>query len=105
LDAISEDQLSDDTVKTLYDGVAATEKIMLSNFEKQGITKIEPTEGKFDPNFHEVMFEGDVPGKQAGEIIQLLEAGYVLHDRLLRPARVGVAKGGDASDHKVDTQA
>lgn len=106
LDAISDEQLSDETVKTLYDGVAATEKIMLSNFEKQGIQKIEPTEGKFDPNFHEVMFEGDVPGKQTGEIIQLLEAGYVLHDRLLRPARVGVAKGGgDMEEHTIDTQA
>ncbi len=105
LDAISEDQLTDETVKLLHEGVAATERVMLSNFEKHGIRKIEPTEGKFNPNFHEVMFEGDVPGKQAGEIIQLLEAGYVLHDRLLRPARVGVAKGGDTTDHKIDTQA
>ncbi len=104
LDAISEDQLADETVKTLYDGVAATERVMLSNFEKQGIKKIEPTEGKFDPNFHEVMFEAETPGKQAGEIIQLLEAGYVLNDRLLRPARVGVAKAG-TTEHKVDTQA
>ncbi len=104
LDAISEDQLADETVKTLYDGVAATERVMLSNLEKQGIKKIEPTTGKFDPNFHEVMFEAETPGKQAGEIIQLLEAGYVLNDRLLRPARVGVAKAG-AGEHKVDTQA
>lgn len=104
LDAITDEQLADATVKTLHEGVEATEKIMLSTFEKQGIQKIEPTEGKFDPNFHEVMFEAEVPGKQAGEIIQLLEAGYVLHDRLLRPARVGVAKAG-ATDHKVDTQA
>jgi molecular chaperone GrpE len=104
LDAISEDQLADETVKKLYDGVAATERMMLSNFEKQGIKKIEPTDGKFDPNFHEVMFEAETPGKQAGEIIQLLEAGYVLNDRLLRPARVGVAKSG-TTEHKVDTQA
>jgi molecular chaperone GrpE len=105
LDAISEDQLQDDTVKLLHEGVAATERVMLSNFEKHGITKIEPTSGKFDPNFHEVMFEGPAAGKEAGEIIQLLEAGYVLHDRLLRPARVGVAKSGDATEHSVDTQA
>lgn len=104
LDAISEDQLADETVKTLYDGVAATERVMLSNLEKQGIKKIEPTTGKFDPNFHEVMFEAETPGKQAGEIIQLLEAGYVLNDRLLRPARVGVAKAG-TTEHKIDTQA
>lgn len=105
LDAISEEQRADDTVKTLYDGVAATEKIMLSAFEKHGIKKIEPTEGKFDPNFHEVMFEAEVPGKAQGEIIQLLEAGYIIHDRLLRPARVGVAKSpGNGSDYKIDEE-
>jgi len=105
LEAISEDQLQDDNVKLLHEGVAATERVMLSNFEKHGIQKIQPTEGKFDPNFHEVMFEGPADGKQAGEIIQLLEPGYVLHDRLLRPARVGVAKNSDTPEHKIDTQA
>ena len=105
LDAVTEEQKEDAAIKTIYDGVEATEKIMLSTFEKHGIQKIAPTEGKFDPNYHEVMFEGPAAGKQAGEIIQLLEPGYMLHDRLLRPARVGVAKGGDDSEHKVDTQA
>lgn len=107
LEAITDEQKQDDTVKTLYEGVAATEKIMLSTFEKHGIKKIEPREGKFDPNFHEVMFEADVPGKPHGEIIQLLEAGYVIHDRLLRPARVGVAKGetGGKNDYHIDEEA
>jgi molecular chaperone GrpE len=105
LDAIPQDKLEDETVKLLHEGVAATERVMLSNFEKHGIQKIEPTSGKFDPNFHEVMFESPAAGKLAGEIIQLLEAGYVLHDRLLRPARVGVAKGTDETAHKIDTQA
>ena len=107
LDAIPEDQRQDDTTKTLYDGVAATEKIMLSSFEKHGIHKLEPREGKFDPNFHEVMFEAEVPGKNAGEIIQLLDAGYTIHDRLLRPARVGVAKAsnGGGTDYTIDTEA
>jgi len=104
LDAITEEQRKDEVVGLLYEGIAATERVMLSNFEKHGIQKIEPTEGKFDPNFHEVMFEAPTPGKQNGEIIQLLEAGYVLHDRLLRPARVGVAKN-NGDEHKVDTQA
>lgn len=107
LDVITDEQKQDPAIKTIYEGVAATEKIMLSTFEKQGIRKIEPTDGKFDPNFHEVMFEADVPGKPHGEIIQLLEAGYVLHDRLLRPARVGVAKGADnsGSDYHIDEEA
>ena len=106
LDAISDEQKQNAVIQTIYSGVEATEKIMLSTFEKHGIKKLEPTEGKFDPNYHEVMFEADVPGKEGGEIIQLLEAGYILHDRLLRPARVGVAKGHNGSpEHKVDTQA
>ena len=103
IDAIPEDQR--ESMKILLEGVEATERMMLSSFEKQGITKIEPTDGKFDPNFHEVMFETEIPGKQNGEIIQLLEPGYVIHGRLLRPARVGVAKAsGNANDHKVDQE-
>jgi len=105
LDAISDDQLIDANVKTLHEGVAATERVMLSNLEKHGVKKIEPTSGKFDPNFHEVMFEGPAAGVEPGEIIQLLEAGYILHDRLLRPARVGVAKSSEATEHSVDTEA
>jgi molecular chaperone GrpE len=103
IDAIPEDQREEN--KLLLEGVEATERMMLSSFEKQGIQKIAPTEGKFDPNFHEVMFEAEVPGKQNGEIFQLLEAGYVLNSRLLRPARVGVAKSsGNPDEHKVDTE-
>jgi len=106
LDAVPEDQRQDEAIALIYNGVEATEKIMLSNFEKHGIEKIAPSKGKFDPNFHEVMFEGEVPGKEAGEIIQLLEAGYVLNGRLLRPARVGVAKAsGGATEHNIDTSA
>lgn len=94
-----------ESMKILLDGVEATERMMLASFEKQGIKKTSPEGGKFDPNFHEVMFEAVVAGKQAGEIIQLLESGYVIHDRLLRPARVGVAKAsGNPDDHKVDQE-
>jgi len=103
LNAINEEQLENEVVRLLHEGISATERVMLSNFEKHGITKLEPTEGKFDPNFHEVMFEAETPGKDAGEIIQLLEAGYMLHDRLLRPARIGVAKAG-TNEHKIDTE-
>ncbi len=85
-----------DVIENLMQGVEATERVMLSTFEKNGIRKISPTSGTFDPNHHEVMFEADVPGKKQGEIIQLVEPGYMLHERLLRPARVGVAKGDPA---------
>ncbi len=106
LHAITEEQMENETVKLLYNGVAATEKIMLSTLEKHGIQKIEPTKGKFDPNFHEVMFETEIPGKDNGEIIQLLEAGYTIHDRLLRPARVGVAKAANkgGTDYSIDEE-
>ena len=61
----------------------------------------------FNPHFHEVMFEAAVPGKAGGIIIQVIEPGYVINDRLLRPARVGVAKAtpADGNLHVVDTQA
>ena len=84
---------ADPRVVSLLDGIEATERKMLGMFGRHGIKKLEPVDEVFDPHFHEVMFEAPVPGKAAGIIIQLIEPGYTLHDRLLRPARVGVAKG------------
>lgn len=93
LAAIPEDQKeSSELVKNIVLGIEATDKALLKVFETHGVTKIAPTEGKFDPNFHEAMFESEIPGKAPGEIIQLIDPGYVLNDRLLRPARVGVSK-------------
>ena len=86
---------NDALLKNLLIGVEATEREMLRAFEKHGIQKIEPLNVLFDPHQHEVMFEAPMPGKPAGTIIQLIEAGYVLNDRLLRPARVGVSRAAD----------
>ncbi|MFN3701199.1 MAG: nucleotide exchange factor GrpE, partial [Alphaproteobacteria bacterium] len=69
-----------------------TERELLRSFERHGLKKIEPLDQIFDPNFHEVMFEAPFPDKAAGTVIQVMEAGYTLHERLIRPARVGVAK-------------
>lgn len=93
--------------KTLIEGLEATERVLLKTLEKHGIRKIEPLGEPFDPNFHEVMFEAPVPGKPAGVVIQLVDPGFVLHDRLLRPARVGIAKGdpGGSATHRVDETA
>lgn len=105
IDAVPAEQASShQLLKTLLDGIGATERVMLSMLEKHGVKKITPSSGPFDPNFHEVIFEAEAPGKNAGEIIQLIEPGYVIHDRLLRPARVGVAKGGANSGkaHNLD---
>ncbi|MGB0720351.1 MAG: nucleotide exchange factor GrpE [Bdellovibrionales bacterium] len=108
LDAVPEEQR--EQISALIGGIEATERELLRSFEKNGITKIEPAETLFDPNIHEVMFEAPGTGKPVGTIIQVVENGYMLHDRLLRPARVGVAKdeGNDGNDHPgghVDTEA
>ena len=87
----------DEFLAKLVNGVGATERTMLSVLEKNGVKKIDPIGEKFDPNFHEVLFEMDAPNQPAGTVVQVLEAGYTIGDRLLRPARVAVAKGGPDS--------
>ena len=74
------------------EGVALTEKDLLSALERHGIKKIEPMGEKFDPQFHEAMFEIPTPDADNGTVMQVIETGYVIHDRLLRPAKVGIAK-------------
>jgi len=71
-----------------------TEREMLSTFGRFGIKPIEAMGEKFDHNLHEAMFELDDASKPAGTVVQVVEQGYVLNDRLLRPAKVAVAKGG-----------
>jgi molecular chaperone GrpE len=108
IEAIPDDMKNagDDRIRNLLAGLAAMEQQMLRTFEKHGIKKIIPLNENFDPNFHEVMFEAPGTGKPAGMVIQIVEPGYTLNGRLLRPARVGVAKGdGAASGRQVDTEA
>jgi molecular chaperone GrpE len=76
----------------LLEGVELTMRELLNVFKKHGIEVIAPEVGdKFDPKHHEAMFEAPVPGTVAGEIIQVAAEGFMLHDRLLRPAQVGVS--------------
>lgn len=97
LTSIDPAALQDERAKALIEGVAATERALLAAFERHGIKRIEPEIGeRFDPNLHEAMFEVPNTGKQGGSIVQVVQAGYRMHDRLLRPAMVGVAKA-DAS--------
>ena len=116
LEAVPDDLKEDVRLKNLTDGIEATERELLRAFDKNGIEKITPEKGQnFDPNFHEVMFEAPVPGTPAGAIIEVIEVGYVLNGRILRPARVGVAKddgSGNAAPSgngdpggQIDTQA
>jgi molecular chaperone GrpE len=93
LNAIPEGQRKDnEQLNTIYEGVEATERELLRVFEKNNIVKIEPLGQKFDPNLHEVIFEIPSADKEAGTVLQVVEPGYMIHERLLRPARVGVAK-------------
>lgn len=93
IDSAPEAQAQDDFTRTLLAGVAATERELLAAFERHGIRRIEPQPGeKFDHNLHQAMFEVPNTGRVAGTIVQILQPGYQMHDRLLRPALVGVAK-------------
>lgn len=105
LAAIPAEQHDDERIASVITGLEAMDANLLKTFEKHGIRKIEPLDEPFNPNFHEVMFEAPTPGKPAGIVIQVVEAGYVLNDRLLRAAKVGVSKGGLGSDHQVDQKA
>lgn len=82
----------------LVEGVEMTERAMLGALERHGVKKLEPAGQKFDPNFHQAMFEvpnADIPNNT---VIQVVQDGYVIGDRVLRPAMVGVSKGGPKAD-------
>src|SRR5215475_7783734 len=81
-------------VKSLIDGVELTERELLKVLEKHGVRRFEPKGEKFDPNVHQAMFEVPDPAAPAGTVVQVIQPGYMIGDRMLRPALVGVAKGG-----------
>lgn len=76
----------------LIEGIELTMRELLNVFSRHGITRISPEIGdRFDPQQHEAMFEAPLPGTKAGDIIQVSTEGFMLHDRILRPAQVGVS--------------
>jgi molecular chaperone GrpE len=85
---------ADAAVKALLDGVELTERELLKVLEKHGVTKLEPQGQKFDPNLHQAMFELPDQSVPAGTVVQVMQPGYKIGERVLRPAMVGVAKGG-----------
>jgi molecular chaperone GrpE len=93
---------ANEILNALMVGLEATEREILTAFEKHAITKVTPLGEKFDYNLHQAMFEAEDTGKPAGTVVQVMQPGYVLHDRLLRPAMVGVAKGQPGEQAKVD---
>ena len=82
----------DEALKSAIDGVALTERELEGAFARHGVEKIDPEGRKFDHNLHEAMFELPTADAAPGTVVQVVEAGYVIGDRLLRAARVGIAK-------------
>ncbi|MAR79403.1 MAG: nucleotide exchange factor GrpE [Rhodospirillaceae bacterium] len=94
LESIDNDEGKDksESFKNLIEGVELTERELLSVFNRYGISQINPIGERFDVKFHQAMYEEETNDKEAGTIIQVMQSGYVIQDRLLRPAMVGVAK-------------
>jgi molecular chaperone GrpE len=103
-------ETADGTLKSLMEGIELTERDLLKTLERHGIRKIDPKGEKFDPNLHQAMFEVPDPGVPNGTVREVVQSGFVIGDRVLRPALVGVAKGGPrpggpAPGETVDKQA
>ena len=96
---------SDEGLKALRKGIELSWTEIQSIIEKHGIKRIDPVGEKFDYNLHQAMFELPTEDHEPGMVVEVVQHGYVLHDRLLRPAMVGVSKTPDSSAKEVDAQA
>jgi len=85
-----EDSKGFQILKSLHEGIAMTETQMLRCFSKHGVERFDPTDQPFDPNLHEARFEVPMPDKEPGTVVVVTKVGYTLHDRVIRPAEVGV---------------
>jgi molecular chaperone GrpE len=85
---------ADAGTKALLDGVELTERELLKVLEKHGVKRFEPIGERFDPNLHQAMYEVPDASVPAGQVVQVVQPGYMIADRMLRPALVAVAKGG-----------
>jgi molecular chaperone GrpE len=95
IEAVPKDAVEQNAgLKTLLEGVEVTERELFKVFERHGITRFDPANEKFNPHLHEAMVKVDVPNVPADVIVQVLQAGYKIGERVLRPATVIVAKGG-----------
>ena len=96
LDAVPSEtrESADPVLKALIEGVELTERSLLNALEKNGVKKFDPSGGKFDPNFQQAMYEVPDASVPPGTVVQVVQAGYMIGDRVLRPALVAVAKGG-----------
>ena len=99
---------ADPQIKAVLDGIEATDRQLLAALERYGVKPIDTADGKFDPNLHQAIAEVPGGGKPAGSIVDVVQGGFMIGDRLLRPAMVTVARRGDtpapANDAKIDTK-
>jgi molecular chaperone GrpE len=97
-------EAADPQVKAVLDGVEATDRQLMATLERYGVKQVATEDGKFDPNLHQAIAEVPGNGKPAGTIVDVVQSGYMIGDRLLRPAMVTVARR-EASPTAVDTKA
>lgn len=97
-------EAADPQVKAVIDGVEATERQLLATLEQYGVKPIDTSDGKFDPNWHQAIAEVPGEGRPAGSIVTVVQSGYRIGERLLRPAMVTVAKP-EAATNGLDTKA
>ena len=96
LDAIPAEakETADPGIKAFIEGVELTERSLLNSLEKNGVKKFDPSGEKFDPNFQQAMYEVPDPSVPSGTVVQVVQAGFMIGERVLRPALVAVSKGG-----------
>lgn len=87
-------------LKSFVEGIELTERDFLSRLNRFGVKKLEPMGKRFDPNMHEALFEVPDESVPAGTVMQIVEQGYAIGERVLRPAKVGVSRGGPKADAK-----
>ena len=102
-------EAADPQIKAVLEGVEATDRQLLAALERYGVKPVDVAAGKFDPNLHQAIAEVPGNGKPAGSIVDVVQQGYMIGDRLLRPAMVTVARRGEtpaapAGDVKIDTK-
>lgn len=98
-------EAADPQIRAVIEGVEVTERQLLAALESHGVKLIDTSDGKFDPNFHQAVAEVPGEGKPPGAIVHVVQPGYTIHGRLLRPAMVTVARREDGAAGGIDTRA
>ena len=97
-------EAADPQVKAVLDGVEATDRQLISTLERYGVKQVDTADGRFDPNLHQAIAEVPGGGRPAGTIVDVAQAGFMIGDRLLRPAMVTVARKDVAADNGIDAK-